>query len=91
MQDIDNNLISKVNGTYQYENTANSFTARFAQNNANDSLVYFAVNEEHWIAFSPVERFTQLGTVKDNSIYYKGIRQNVDLNTLSTAMELKKK
>jgi len=53
--------------------------------------VWFAVNEEHWIAFSPVERFTQLGTVKDNSIYYKGIRQNVDLNTLSTAMELKKK
>ncbi len=79
LQDIDSTLISKVNGVYQYENAANSFIARFAQNNAKDKLVYFATDEQHWITFTPIERFTQIGSVKDNSIYYKGIRSNVDI------------
>ena len=76
---IDNRLLTKSEGGYDYENAANVFRAKFARNNNDGRLVYIEIDPTRWLAFTPSERFTQIGSVKDNSIYYKGIRTNVDL------------
>jgi len=79
LEDIDNSLVPSKAVGYDYENSANAFTVRFAKNNINDKLVYFATDDTHWVAFTPVDRFTQLGNVKGQSIYYQGVRQGLDL------------
>jgi len=89
LKDIDNTIVTKVTGGYEYENLANSITVRFAKNNQNDKLVYYALNEEHWIAFSPTEHFTEIGNPMDSGIYYKGIRQNIDLEYILDGTTLK--
>jgi len=76
---VDNTLIAKTENGYDYENKAKAYRVQFARNNINGKLARLEIDPDRWIAFTPVDRFTQLGTIKNSSIVYKNIKQGVDL------------
>lgn len=54
-------------------------------------LVRIELSPEQWIAFTPVDRFTQQGVVRNSGIYYRGIREGVDLEYILDGESLKEK
>ncbi|OGO79550.1 MAG: hypothetical protein A2Y23_09805, partial [Clostridiales bacterium GWB2_37_7] len=88
---IDNRLLPKAESGYDYENAANAYKVKFARNNLEGRLVYLELDPEHWIAFSPIDRFIQTGIVRDNSILYQGIRTEVDLEYIIDGDTLKER
>ncbi|OGO77682.1 MAG: hypothetical protein A2Y23_13955 [Clostridiales bacterium GWB2_37_7] len=47
---VDNRLLAKSEGGYDYENAANAFRAKFAHNNFDGRLVRIELDLDQWIA-----------------------------------------
>ena len=77
--EIVNDLVIAGAPEYAYKNQANSYQVLYAQNNEAGALVRFAVDDEHWIEISPVDKFQSKGNIHKNTIEYKDIRPGVDL------------
>lgn len=87
-KEIDNNLKASVKKAGKFENSSNGFKTLFADKTNNEELVAIEKNGKS-IAFIPVNSNKVNGKVQKNSIIYKDIYPNIDINYTVAGTKLK--
>jgi RHS repeat-associated protein len=91
-QDIDNSVGPDTDpveqGSFRYQNKANSFKAFFAENTQANNL-YKVKKDNYWMSMNPVNANKVSATTSGDTVTYKGVYDQVDLQYIINSSGVK--